>query len=198
MIFLYTLSIAFLLVFFSELGDKTQLIVLSFSTKLKATTILLGVALGSLFSHGLAILFGSFLGNLNNDSIHNVLEFISYSSFIILGILSFLPTKEDNSNSDGFISKISNFKINYIFVIAIAIAFGEIGDKTFLASLGLGINYPDDRLWLVIGAVLGMIASDLVAVILGKFLSKKIPEKAISRFSGILFILFGIIGFIGL
>lgn len=198
MIFLYTLSIAFLLVFFSELGDKTQLIVLSFSTKLKATTILLGVALGSLFSHGLAILFGSFLGNLNNDSIHHVLEFISYSSFIILGILSFLPTKEDNSNSDGFISKISNFKINYIFVIAIAIAFGEIGDKTFLASLGLGINYPDDRLWLVIGAVLGMIASDLVAVILGKFLSKKIPEKAISRFSGILFILFGIIGFIGL
>ena len=198
MIFLYTLSIAFLLVFFSELGDKTQLIVLSFSTKLKATTILLGVALGSLFSHGLAILFGSFLGNLNNDSIHNVLEFISYSSFIILGILSFLPTKEDNSNSDGFISKISNFKINYIFVIAIAIAFGEIGDKTFLASLGLGINYPDDRLWLVIGAVLGMIASDLVAVILGKFLSKKIPEKAISRFSGIFFILFGIIGFIGL
>ncbi len=198
MLFLYTLFIAFLLVFFSELGDKTQLIVLSFSTKLKASTILLGVALGSLFSHGLAILFGSFLGNLNNDFIHRILEFISYSSFIILGIISFLPSKEDSSSSDGFISKISHFKINYIFVIALAIAFGEIGDKTFLASLGLGINYPSDRLWLVIGAVLGMIASDLVAVILGKFLSKKIPEKAISRFSGILFILFGIIGFIGL
>lgn len=198
MLFLYTLFIAFLLVFFSELGDKTQLIVLSFSTKLKASTILLGVALGSLFSHGLAILFGSFLGNLNNDFIHHILEFISYSSFIILGIISFLPSKEDSSSSDGFISKISHFKINYIFVIALAIAFGEIGDKTFLASLGLGINYPSDRLWLVIGAVLGMIASDLVAVILGKFLSKKIPEKAISRFSGILFILFGIIGFIGL
>ena len=198
MLFLYTLFIAFLLVFFSELGDKTQLIVLSFSTKLKASTILLGVALGSLFSHGLAILFGSFLGNLNNDFIHRILEFISYSSFIILGIISFLPSKEDSSSSDGFISRISHFKINYIFVIALAIAFGEIGDKTFLASLGLGINYPSDRLWLVIGAVLGMIASDLVAVILGKFLSKKIPEKAISRFSGILFILFGIIGFIGL
>ncbi len=198
MLFFYTLFIAFLLVFFSELGDKTQLIVLSFSAKLKATTILLGVALGSLFSHGIAILFGSFLGNLNNDFIHNILEFISYSSFIILGILSFLSAKEESSDSNGFISKISNFKINYIFVIAIAIAFGEIGDKTFLASLGLGINYPDDRLWLVIGAVLGMIASNLVAVILGKFLSKKIPEKTISRFSGILFILFGIIGFIGL
>lgn len=123
MFFLYTIFIAFLLVFFSELGDKTQLIVLSFSTKLKASTILLGVGLGSFFSHGIAILFGSFLGGFNNNIIHSCLEFISYTSFIILGILSFLPTKDDNNSSDGFIRKIANFKINYIFVIAIAIAF---------------------------------------------------------------------------
>lgn len=75
---------------------------------------------------------------------------------------------------------------------------GEIGDKTFLASLGLGISYPSSKLFLITGAILGMIASDFFAIILGKFLSKKIPEKAISRFSGILFILFGIIGFLGL
>lgn len=67
-----------------------------------------------------------------------------------------------------------------------------------MASIGLGINYPTDKLWLVTGAILGMIASDFVAIVLGKCLSKKIPEKAISRFSGILFIVFGIIGFIGL
>lgn len=198
MFFLYSLFIAFILVFFSELGDKTQLIVLSFSTKLKASTILFGVALGSLFSHGIAILFGSFLGNLENEMFSQVLAFISYSSFIILGILSFLPSNDNENNSNGFISKITSFKINYVFVIAMAIAFGEIGDKTFLASLGLGINYPHDRLWLVIGAVLGMVTSNLVAIGLGKFLSKKIPEKTISRFSGILFIIFGIIGFLEL
>lgn len=60
---LYPLIISFLLVSLSELGDKTQILVLSFSTKLKTYTILLGVALGSFLSHGLAILFGSFLGN---------------------------------------------------------------------------------------------------------------------------------------
>ena len=198
MFFLYSLFVAFVLVFFSELGDKTQLIVLSFSTKLKASTILLGVALGSLFSHGVAILFGSFLGNLENEAFSQVLAFISYTSFIVLGILSFLPSKEEASGNNVMINRIANFRINYVFVIAMAIAFGEIGDKTFLASLGLGINYPNDRLWLVIGAVLGMVVSNLVAIALGKFLSKKIPEKAITRFSGILFILFGIIGFLGL
>ena len=43
--FIYPLLTAFCLVFFSELGDKTQLLVLSFSTKLKAATILIGVAI---------------------------------------------------------------------------------------------------------------------------------------------------------
>lgn len=198
MLGLYSFFVAFLLVFFSELGDKTQLIVLSFSTKLKASTILLGVALGSFFSHGIAILFGSFLGNLENNNIHFILEVITYSSFILLGLLSFIPSKSKEDNDNGLINKFSNFKLNYVFIIAMAIAFGEIGDKTFLASIGLGINYPQDKIMLVLGAILGMIASDLIAIFTGKFLSKKIPEKAITIFSGILFIIFGIIGFFSL
>lgn len=195
MFFLYTLFIAFLLVFFSELGDKTQLIVLSFSTKLKASTILFGVGLGSFFSHGIAILFGSFLGSVNSEALHQVLEFVSYFSFIVLGILSFIPSCEKDSSNSFFMNKLSYFKMGSVFLIALAIALGELGDKTFLASLGLGINYPDYRISLVFGAILGMLASDLTAILLGKFLSKKIPEKTIARFSGILFILFGIIGF---
>lgn len=198
MLSLYSFFVAFLLVFFSELGDKTQLIVLSFSTKLKASTILLGVALGSLLSHGIAILFGSFLGNLENNNIHFILEFITYSSFILLGLLSFIPTKSKDDEDNSLINKFSNFKLNYVFIIAMAIAFGEIGDKTFLASIGLGINYPQDKIMLVLGAILGMVASDLIAIFTGKFLSKKIPEKAITIFSGILFIIFGIIGFFSL
>ena len=54
--FLYPLFIAFSIVFLSELGDKTQLLVLSFSSKLKSATILLGVALGSFFKS--QIIFG--------------------------------------------------------------------------------------------------------------------------------------------
>lgn len=97
--FLYPILIAFLLVFISELGDKTQLLVLSFSSKLRASTILIGVALGSFFSHGIAILFGSSIGLLENELLHNILQLITYFSFIIFGVLSFLPQKEENTNS---------------------------------------------------------------------------------------------------
>ena len=80
--YIYPLIIAFTLVFISELGDKTQILVLSFSSKLRTTTILLGVALGSLLSHGIAITFGSFLGNIGNDSIHFLLELITYLPYL--------------------------------------------------------------------------------------------------------------------
>ena len=47
--FLYPFFISFMLIFFSELGDKTQLLVLSFSTKGKTKNILLGVAIRYIF-----------------------------------------------------------------------------------------------------------------------------------------------------
>lgn len=95
MSFLYPILIAFLLVFISELGDKTQLLVLSFSSKIKASTILIGVALGSFFSHGIAILFGSSVGLLDNSFIHDLLEIVTFLSFIVFGIFSFLPQKKN-------------------------------------------------------------------------------------------------------
>lgn len=192
---MYPLIIAFTLVFISELGDKTQILVLSFSSKLRTTTILLGVALGSLLSHGIAITFGSFLGNIGNDYIHFLLELITYVSFLIFGFFTLFSNKNENSdNNSSAIKNISKLKLNYILIIALSIAIGELGDKTFLASIGLGIQYPAQKIFLIIGAILGMILSDLIAIILGKFLSKKLPENIIEKFSGILFLIFGFIG----
>lgn len=194
--FLYPFLIAFTLVFISELGDKTQLLVLSFSSKIKSITILLGVALGSLLSHGVAIAFGSFLGNIESSIFHTILKFITYLSFIIFGILTFSPKGSQNESSSSTLNKISSLHLNYIFIIAFSIAIGELGDKTFLASIGLGVQYPIHKISLILGAISGMILSDSIAIIFGKFLSKKLPENLIEKFSGILFLLFGFIGLV--
>lgn len=195
---LYPFFVAFLLVFISELGDKTQLLVLSFSNKTKPFFILLGVALGSFFSHGIAILFGSSIGLLENDFIHNLLEFVTYLSFILLGIFSFFQKSntENDSKKEGFSKKVSSACFGYIFIIAFSIAIGELGDKTFLASLGLGISYPTYKFSLVLGAITGMVVSDSIAIIFGKLLNKYISESSMQKFSGVLFLIFGIIGFI--
>lgn len=193
---IYPMLIAFFMIFVSELGDKTQILVMSFSGKQKIVTILLGVALGTFFSHGLAILFGSYIGAINNENVKLILDFATNIIFIIFGLI-FLFNKEkeeSDENKTGLLSKLSNIKLNYILIIAISIAVGELGDKTFLAAIGLGIQYAKYKIPLVIGAIMGMVISDLLAIVLGKIISKKIPEELMKKISGILFIIFGIIG----
>lgn len=196
--FLYHFFISFFLIFLSELGDKTQLLVISFSSKLKSYTILLGVALGSLLSHGIAIAFGSTLGALENSYFHTILQFVTYLSFLFFGLITFINKEEKNENlkSTGILQKISNLKISYLLTIGISIALGELGDKTFLASLGLGIQYPNFKTFLILGAVLGMVISDSIAILLGKFLSNRISSKMMNILSGIIFLGFGTLGFI--
>lgn len=217
--FFYAFFIAFTMIFVSELGDKTQLIVLSFCNRLKTSSILFGVALGTLFSHGLAILFGSKLGLLNND-FRFYLSILTYISFIIFGVLGFWqmykskhsvnfchgsstinnnifkshPQKGISGLISTFKNKVSYFKFYYIFIIAFSIFIGELGDKTFLTSLGLGIQYPFSRIPLVLGSISGMVLSNSFAILFGKFLGNHVKQEYINILSNLIFIIFGTIG----
>lgn len=201
--FICTFLIAFLLIFVSELGDKTQLIVLSFSNKLKSSSILIGVAIGTLFSHGVAILFGSHLG-LISDSFRFYLAFFTYSSFIVFGVWGFLHRKplisslDSGSASSNFNNSFLCHGLPFVFLIAVSIFIGELGDKTFLASLGLGIQYPSFRGSLVLGAILGMVTSNALAIWFGKFLDNKFNPSFIQFLSNLLFIILGVVGFLNI
>lgn len=189
----YPFLIAFILVFISELGDKTQLLVLSFSAKLKVRTILLGVALGSLLSHGIAILFGGFLGNIENLTFQYVLKIVTYLSFIVFGIITLVNSKNNTDTSPDSKKRSLKNSFSYILFIALTIAIGELGDKTFLASIGLGIEYPAYKILLISGAIMGMVISDLIAIVFGKILANKIPDSLMQKLSGILFLIFGVV-----
>ena len=196
MTFLYPFFISFTIISLAELGDKTQLLVLSFISKSKIQNILLGIILGSIISHGLAITFGSSLGYLQNDYILKTIKNSMYIIFIFIGIMGFVPKNSNSNNKNYFFKKISNGSLNYIFIIALFILVGEIGDKTFLTSLGLGIEYPNYKFPLLLGAVLGMVISNSLAIFFGKILEKYLSKKTISFISNIIFIIFVLIGFL--
>lgn len=194
---LYPFFIAFILIFLAELGDKTQLLILSFASKSKTRNILLGIAIGTFFSHGLAIIFGGSIGALQNETVLFVLKFITYITFLMLGIIGFLPKKDNNTEHENNLLKhLGKSSLNYVFIIAIAIMVGELGDKTFLATMGLGLEYPRFKLALIAGSILGMVVSNSIAILFGKFLERKIKKKYIEIVSNLIFIVFGIIGFI--
>ena len=127
------------------------------------------------------------------------MKLITYISFFFFGIFTLIDTNDcsnEKNKKNGILKIISNLGIGYILIIALSIAIGELGDKTFLASLGLGIQYPNLKLYLIIGAILGMVVSDTIAILFGKFLSNKISDKSMRILSGSIFIIFAIIGFI--
>ena len=200
---IYPFIISFIFIFLSELGDKTQLLVLSFSSKNKAFHILLGVALGTLFSHGLAILFGSKISSFGSDSFIFYLKLLTYFTFIIFGIIGFMKLKKSTlsptclDSKSRFIRVLTSFFKSCILIVSITIAIGELGDKTFLASIGLGLEYPMFKLPLILGAICGMVISNSIAIFLGKWLGTKISATTIDILSNTVFILFGIIGFLG-
>lgn len=202
--YLYAFAISFIFIFFSELGDKTQILVLSFSAKNKASNILFGVAIGTLLSHGLAITFGSHIGGINNDRFIFYLKILTYLTFFIFGIVGFFKLKKSTSvenytetdSKSRVIKFLSSLSKNCVFVVATTIAIGELGDKTFLSSIGLGIEYPIFKIPLICGSICGMVASNSFAIFFGKLLKSKVSASSIDIFSNIIFILFGIAGFI--
>lgn len=202
--YLYPFIISFIFIFLSELGDKTQILVLSFSAKNKATSILLGVALGTFLSHGLAIAFGSQVSLLGNDNFIFYLKLATYCTFLIFGFIGLVKLKKSDSDVNSsetdsksrFIKFLNSLSKNCVFIVASTIAIGELGDKTFLASIGLGVEYPLFKISLICGSICGMVASDSIAIFLGKWLSSKISNHTIEILSNIIFILFGLIGIV--
>lgn len=65
----------------------------------------------------------------------------------------------------------------------------------WVASMGLGtgdISYVSSAIGVVVGATIGMLLADSLALIFGALLGKKLPQDLIAKASGVLFILFGI------
>lgn len=203
---LYPFLITFTLVFFSELGDKTQLLVLSFSAKNKTKNILLGVAIGTFFSHGFAILFGSKVACFSSEHFQFYLKIFTYISFVLFGLIGFFPKKSFNTDStgdaispkSGLLQKFSHMKLNCVFMVALCILVGELGDKTFLASLSLGFEYPNSKLPLILGSVCGMVMSNFIAIFCGRLIGKHLKQDFIEVLSNITFIVFGLLGFLNL
>ncbi len=171
---------AFALIFVAEIGDKTQLILMTLSAKYSMTQMLIGIFVGVLINHGVAVYIGCFLSNIIND---NLLQMFAGLMFIIFGIIIIVFDDESDTGR--------NFKYGPVITIALTFFLGEIGDKTQLTAMTLAMEggYP---LFILAGSVTAMISIGLVGIIIGTSLTKHIPSYIIKMISGLVFIIFGI------
>lgn len=172
---------SFLLVFISEMGDKTQLLALVLAARFKKPLpIMMGILVATILNHALASYVGSFITNYVSQ---DILKWVLAATFVGFGLWMLIPDKDE-----GFEDK---HRWGAFLTTTVAFFFAEMGDKTQLATVALGAKYAAP-LWVTVGTTLGMLGADGLAVFLGHKFTDRVPMTLVHRIASGLFILFGI------
>ncbi|MCL5292766.1 MAG: TMEM165/GDT1 family protein [Actinobacteria bacterium] len=162
------------------MGDKTQLLTLSFATRYRPWKVLIGITLGTLVVHFASVIAGIYLGILIP------LYYIRLAvgvSFVAFGLWTLRGDRLAEKGESGL-------KLGQVITVAIAFFLAELGDKTQLATIALAAKY-ESFVGVWIGSTLGMVVADGLAIILGVFAGKRLPERAIKYTSAAIFIIYG-------
>lgn len=186
--FATALGVSAVAIFIAEMGDKTQLVALSLATRYRALTVLAGITAATVAVHGVSVLIAEVLGlALPTDWITLIagIAFLFFGAWTLRGDEL---TAEDERRTAARRTRSAFIAVATIFFVA------ELGDKTMLATITVGANYSATSLaWLAvwIGSTAGMVVADGIAVVLGKLLGKKLPERAIQIGAAVLFFAVG-------
>ncbi|HKL41551.1 MAG TPA: TMEM165/GDT1 family protein [Clostridia bacterium] len=174
---------AFVLIFFAEMGDKSQLIAMTFATQYRLKTVLIGIFIGTAINHIIAVSIGVFLSQLIPIAIVQVSASLF---FLIFGLLTLREEPEETTAQKKKIS------IHPIIMIATVFFIGELGDKTQLTTIALA-SHSLSPLITLSGTVLGMFVTSIIGILIGYKFGKDIPEFTIKIASASIFIIFGLI-----
>lgn len=171
-----------LFVVLAEMGDKTQLLAMAFASRYKASVVMLGVFLATVFNHALAVGLGQLLTNIIPL---DIIRFAAALSFIAFGLWTL---HADTLDEEG-----TSCHINPLICVATAFFFAEMGDKTQLATISLAVQFRSPFAVLA-GTTCGMLIADAVGIVLGVLMHKHLPQGLLQNICAVVFMIFGLIG----
>ncbi|WP_067179973.1 TMEM165/GDT1 family protein [Microtetraspora niveoalba] len=176
--------ISLAVIFVAELGDKSQLMALTFATRFKVWPVLAGItaatAVVHLFSVGLGRVIGDALPT-TAISIAAGIAFLAFAAWTLRG----------DELSDEESGKAARTTRNVLVAVTVAFFLSELGDKTMLATITLATQHGWLGTW--IGSTIGMVAADALAILVGRFLGTHLPEKWIKYGAAAAFAVFGVL-----
>lgn len=169
----------------AEMGDKTQLLAMAFATKYKASKVLLGVFLATVFNHAFAVAAGSFITQYKALDVW--IQVFASLSFIFFGLWTIRGDKLEGEEN-------RKTRFGPILTVAIAFFIAELGDKTQLTTIALAAKFPSYPVFILMGSTTGMLIADAIGIIVGVVMCKNIPARTIKLVSAGVFVFFGFIG----
>lgn len=184
-----TILLSFGVLFLAELGDKSQLMALTFALRYRWWVVLAGITAASIAVNLIAVGVGHFLGAALPT---NVIAVITAVVLLAVGLWTLRETFHTDADEDTEIAeKDSGARSPWrvFFMVLSAFLLAELGDRTMFAIIALASNHNWVAVW--IGSVVGMVAAGGGAIALGILVGKHVPERAIAIGSGLLFLYIG-------
>jgi Ca2+/H+ antiporter, TMEM165/GDT1 family len=171
-------------IFVAELGDKSQLMALTFATRYRAVPVLVGITIATAFVHAVSVVIGGVLGAHLPTRTINVVAGLAFFGFAIWTLRGDELTDREEARAQ---------RTTHSAIAAASVAFflAELGDKTMLATITLATREGLFGTWL--GSTVGMVLADGLAIFVGRALGTRLPEHSIRIGAAVLFVIFGVL-----
>ncbi len=176
--------LSFGIIFVAELGDKSQLMALTFAARYRASTILVAITAATALVHLFSVLLGAVVGVALPTRAISVVAGIAFLAFA-------LWTLRGDELGDDDEARAAATNRSVFLTVATAFFLAELGDKTMLATVTLATDNGLIGTW--IGSTLGMVAADALAIVVGQQLGARLPERTIKIGAAITFVVFGLL-----
>ena len=193
-------AVTFGLVFLMELGDKTQLAIISLSARTGWSWV---VFAGATLALGVVTLAGVVVGSLIGACISLAwLARLAGLAFIAIGAFILWSSRHSPSDSGPESEKNRPSGRTGRPLGVLAITFGllvaaEVGDKSQLTVVGMAAK-TDSPFSVFVGASIALTLVALLAVLVGRSITRVVPAHWVSRGAALLFILIGLLTLVGL
>ncbi|CDO85988.1 hypothetical protein AWC29_13655 [Mycobacterium triplex] len=168
-------------VFLAELGDRSQLITMTYALRFRWWVVLPGVTIAAFLVHGVSVTIGHLLGTTLPA---RPMAFASAIAFLIFAGWAW---REGVADED--VSNAPQPRFVLLTVVS-SFALAEMSDKTTLATVTLASDHDWAGVW--IGSTLGMVLADALAIGAGMLLHRRLPQQLLHVLASMLFLEFGL------
>lgn len=177
-----SVALSFGIIFVAEMGDKSQLMALTFATRYRPVPVLLGITVATAVVHAVSVGVGYGLGLAIPTGWVSLVAALAFFAFAVWTL------RGDTLNADDE-RKAQRTGRSAVLAVGVVFFLAELGDKTMLATITLATDHGWLGTWL--GSTVGMVCADAIAIVVGRQLGKRLPERLIAYCAAALFALFG-------